>query len=371
MKTSILKTAQTIETMTGKSVARQLREALVLKFGQQRIGLSEYFEYGIWDPALDAAERAKFIGWRTSAELDRRYNNDHSRVLANDKLINYLILHALGFPIPQPLATYSIDGRRIAGEHPLHNKGQVRDFLSSAPYPIFVKPISAGYGRGAAGLAGFDGERVHLLDGRDAPFEKFFAPFEFLPFQGMLFQSRVEPHPAIRALTGSGAICCIRMICVVMRHETLLHTAFFKIVTGHNMLDNFSHGDYGNLLATIDIERGVITHAIRSMGPDGSVVRHPDTGQSLIGFQMPYWKEAVATVKEATRHFPGLGIQNWDVTITPSGPMLIELNTESELAVPQAICHRGIMDERLRHALDILDNERQAAANAVRAGFHA
>lgn len=367
---NLLATAKAVRNLTGKTLGRQLREAIALRLGKQRIGISEYFEYGIWDPKLTAEQRAAFISWRTSAELDRRFNSDHARVLANDKLINYIILDSLGFPFPRPLATYSVSGRRIAKETLLKSRGDVFQYLQTAPYPLFVKPISAGYGRGAAGLAGFDGEQVRLLDGNRVEFDKFFAPFDFLPFQGMLFQECAESHPAIRELTGSAAICCIRMICIVARCETLVHTAFFKIVTGHNMLDNFSHGDYGNLLAALDTERGVITHAIRHMGPQDAIDRHPDTGKSLIGFEIPLWNEAIALVKEASRHFPGLGIQNWDVAITPQGPLLIELNTESELAVPQAISHRGLMDARLVEALQILEAESQAIAEAMRLGWH-
>lgn len=368
---NFLATAKLVRELTGKPVSRQLREALALRLGRQRIGLSEYFEYGIWDPALTADQRKEFIGWRTSAELDHRCNNDYSRVLANDKLINYLILHGQGFPIPRPLATFSANLRRIADEAMLHTRDEVRQFLGNTNYPLFVKPISAGYGRGAAGLAGFDGTHVRLLDGASLDFETFFKPFDFLPFQGMLFQECAASHPAIRELTGSGAICCIRMICLVTRHQTIIHTAFFKIVTGRNMLDNFSHGDYGNLLATIDTEHGIITHAIRRMGPEGAIEKHPDTDKPLIGFRLPDWKEALATVREATRHFPGLGIQNWDVALTPAGPVLIELNTESELAVPQAINHRGMNDTTLRQALCTLAEERETAKKSALAGWHA
>lgn len=113
------------------------------------------------------------------------------------------------------------------------------------------------------------------------------------------------------------------------------------------------------------------SHAIRRMGPGGGIDRHPDTNLPLIGFALPGWDSAIALVKEATRHFPGLGIQNWDVALTPTGPVLIELNTESELAVPQAIHRRGMMDARLRQALHTLDEERQAAAKSALAGWHA
>jgi hypothetical protein len=107
------------------------------------------------------------------------------------------------------------------------------------------------------------------------------------------------------------------------------------------------------------------------MGPEGAIERHPDTGKALIGFALPEWNKTTALVREATRHFPGLGIQNWDVALTPAGPILIELNTESELAVPQAINRRGMMDHRLRDALRMLDEERQTAAKSALAGWHA
>jgi len=368
---NLLSGARTVRRLTGKPVARQLLEALALRLGRQRIGLAEYFDYGLWDPALTAARRREFIGWRTSAELDRRFNADHARVLANDKLINYLILHALGFPLPRPLATFSPARRRIADEVPLGDRADVLRFLAGTAYPIFVKPISTGYGRGAAGLAGFDGARVRLLDGRSVDFEEFFAPFGFPPFQGMLFQECLSAHPALCTLTGSAAVSCVRMICLVARRETVVHTAFLKLVTGRNMLDNFSRGDHGNLLAAIDTQRGIVTHAIRRMGPGGALERHPDTDLPLAGFSLPDWEASVALVGAAARHFPGLGIQNWDVALTPAGPVLVELNTESELAVPQAIRQRGLLDATMRNALETLAEERREAATASQAGWQA
>ncbi|MEW6513532.1 MAG: sugar-transfer associated ATP-grasp domain-containing protein [Pseudomonadota bacterium] len=349
--------ARKIAVTTGKSVTRQFYEALLLKYGKHHVGLSEYHEYGIWDPALSENQRQQFIGWRTSQALDHQLNLDFARVLANDKLINYTILHARGMPIPQPVATYSRHGRQIADEPVLTTEAEVRAFIKDTNYPLFVKPISAGYGRGAMGIAGSESARVHLLDGSTIEMDEFLKPFRFAPFQGMLFQQCIEAHPALQVLTGSKAISCVRMICLVADAEPVIHTTFLKIVTANNMLDNFSHGDYGNCLAAIDPATGTITHAIRRMAPDGSIEHHPTTGQRLIGFTLPDWKPALELVKKATAHFPGLRLQNWDVALTDKGPLLVELNTESELAVPQAINHRGLMDQRLQDCLREIENQ--------------
>lgn len=347
----LLNSARRIRNATGKSISRQLIEALSLRLSHNWVGLSEYFEYGIWDPQLTDLQRREFIGWRRSSELDRLLNDDYSRILANDKLINYSILTTQKFPIPRPIATYSTDRRTIADELTLHSKEDVSAFLATATFPLFVKPISAGYGRGVMGVSGLVDGRVSLLNGKSIGFDEFFAPFLFLPFKGMLLQECIEAHPAIKELTGSSAICCVRMICFVISSGPVIHTAFLKIVTGSNMLDNFSHGDYGNCLGSVDLATGTITHVIARVGPGGSIERHPTTNKLMIGFTLPDWIRAQELVKRATSHFPGLRIQNWDVAFTPTGPVLVELNTESELAVPQAINHRGFMDNRLKEIL--------------------
>ena len=353
--THLLTAAYRIQRATGKSVIRQVLEALSLRIGRNKVGLSEYFDYSIWDPSLTGVQRREFIGWRRSEELDRTLNADCSRVLANDKLINYLILKSQGLPIPRPIATFTKQRRRIGAEHVLSTQDEVRDFLAGDVFPFFVKPVWAGYGKGVVGVAGWEDSRLRLLDGKTMTFDEFFAPFNFLPFRGMLFQGCLEAHPAIREICGSPAISCVRMICFVTRSGPVIHTAFWKIVTGRNMLDNFSHGDYGNCLGAVDLTTGTITHAIARMGLDGAVTCHPTTGKPLVGFKLPDWAGAVDLVKRAAGHFPGLRIQNWDVALCPTGPVLVELNTESELAVPQAISHRGLMDHGLQDILHVIE----------------
>lgn len=332
----------------GKPIRRQLMEAFRLRVGEHRIGLSEYFEYGIWHAAVTPSLRDEFIGWRDSSALDRRLNTNGSRVLANDKLLNYLVLQALGYPIPQPVATYSTSGRFIGGERRLRTIDDVEAFLAEDVYPFYVKPISAGYGRDVLGVAAYQGDRLLLLDGSTITRADFLTPFHRLPYGGMLFQRPLHAHPAVVALTGTDAISCIRFICLVTPAGPAIHTAFWKITTGRNMVDNFSHGDFGNCLGAIDLDTGTVVRAIARTGPGGLVEHHPTTGKAMTGFVLPDWSRAKELVLSASAHFPGLRLQNWDVALCPDGPVLVELNTESELGVPQAISGRGLMDMRLR-----------------------
>lgn len=309
--------------------------------------------------------RDEFIGWKQSGELDRRLNAAQSRVLANDKLVNHVILLSAGLPCPAPLASYTASGRRVATEQALTTHEDVREFLSGDVFPFYVKPISAGYGRGVIGVAGCVDGVLSLFDGSTLSLQKFMQPFDFSPYLGMLFQRPLMAHPDIVELTGTHAISCVRSICFVTSQGPVIHTAFWKIISGRNMLDNFSHGDYGNCLGAIDQSTGKIVRAISKLGPGGVIENHPTTGKRILGFQLPDWDRAVDLVKSATGNFPGLRLQNWDVALCPGGPVLLELNTESELGVPQAISGTGLMDQRLRDILRQVDADDQAHRAAV------
>lgn len=352
----------------GKPAWQQLAEAVRLRLASNPLGIGEYFDYGIWHESITPERLGEFIGWRQSAALDKQLNADYSRVLANDKLLNYLILEAAGFRIPTPIATYTRNGRSIGNERILQTIDAVRSFLREASYPFYVKPISAGYGRGVLGVAGLDGQWLQLMDDSQIEVDDFLAPFEFPPYQGMLFQQPLVAHPAIAELTGSQAICCIRFICFVTATGPVTHTAFWKVIAGRNILDNFSHGDYGNCLAAIDSDTGRVVRAISRLGPGGQIDLHPGTQKPLSGFPLPDWEKALALVHSAARHFPGLRLQNWDVALCPEGPVLLELNTESELAIPQAISGRGLMDQRLRALLAELEQEDRVCRQALTRG---
>ena len=205
-----------------------------------------------------------------------------------------------------------------------------------------------------------------LLDGSAISRQDFLAPFHRLPYGGMLFQRPLRAHAAITELTGTEAISCIRFICLVTPAGPVIHTAFWKITTGRNMLDNFSHGDFGNCLGAIDLDAGVISRVIARTGPGGAVECHPTTGKAVVGFVLPDWTRAKDLVLSASAHFPGLRLQNWDVALCPDGPVLVELNTESELGVPQAISGRGLMDQRLRQLVSDIAGGDERRRLAVR-----
>ena len=53
----------------------------------------------------------------------------------------------------------------------------------------------------------------------------------------------------------------------------------------------------------------------------------------------------------AAVHFPGLRLQHWDVAFCEGGPVLMELNTEADLGVPQYLGRTPFIDRTIREML--------------------
>ena len=54
--------------------------------------------------------------------------------------------------------------------------------------------------------------------------------------------------------------------------------------------------------------------------------KHPITRIPIVGFEIPFWKETIAMVKEAALLHPQNRSIGWDIVITESGPGFIEDN---------------------------------------------
>ncbi|RKY07708.1 MAG: hypothetical protein DRP66_06140 [Planctomycetota bacterium] len=105
--------------------------------------------------------------------------------------------------------------------------------------------------------------------------------------------------------------------------------AQLKLITGGNVTDNFEYGLTGNIQAQVSLADGKLAHAI-TIAPDGSgiktVAAHPQTDICFAGFQLPFWSEARALVRQAALKFAPVRTIGWDIALTPDGPVVLEGN---------------------------------------------
>jgi len=337
------------QALSGKHPARQLAEAVSLRLGRGALGISEYFEFRLFDDRrFTAAQKRQFVGWRTKRRLHRALDIDALSTFVVDKTTYHTFARGAGLPVPALLGLYSQRARHVPGAPCLRSPEELATFLRSRlAYPAFAKPAVSKWGRGAHILHGLDptGETLSLEGGATRALGDFVAEVAGKG-GGYLFQEALRPHPKIAEISG-GRLCCLRIVALNGgARGPRLHRAVWKVATGGNPQDNFHQGETGNLLAKIDLQTGRVESLVGAGWPWPEVrERHPDSGATVAGFVIPDWHEAVALTLEAATAFPGARVQGWDVALTDRGPVLLELNAPADLDIVQLAADAGFWDD--------------------------
>jgi alpha-L-glutamate ligase-like protein len=138
-----------------------------------------------------------------------------------------------------------------------------------------------------------------------------------------LIQQRVRLHPAFEPLSYKG-IPDIRVI--VYRNEPTM--AMLRLPTkASNGRANLHQGGLG---AGVAMKDGRTNHAVQR---NRSVTRHPDTGASIVGMQVPFWHDVLEMSRKVSVAV-GLGYLGVDIVVDENqGPKLLEANARPGLAI--------------------------------------
>jgi len=189
---------------------------------------------------------------------------------------------------------------------------------------IFIKKTYASYG----------GDNIYRinLDDLTASAEKVKHIYEEVIKSGFLFQETVKQHPEMNRLNPS----CLN----TMRLDTFINSdngveiisAYLKTNIKNHHIDN---EPTGGCEISIDLPTGKLARygslTIKYNGLKRPT-QHPITHTVFEHFEVPYFKEAKELVIIAAQVMPGLRLVGWDVAIGEDGPILIEGNSDYDIA---------------------------------------
>lgn len=205
-----------------------------------------------------------------------------------------------------------------------------------------IKPNRGAAGRGILVVVGREGDHFVRHNGKPLTFEQLQQHLSGI-ISGLyslgeaedeaLIQQRVVPDPALNDISYKGT-ADLRLI--LYRHEPLM--AMLRLPTKQSGgRANLHQGAIG---AGVDLVTGRTCHAVlRNRVTD----KHPDTGASVVGFQMPHWERILEMAGKVSRAV-GLGYIGIDIVLDHrDGPMLLEANARPGLAI-QIANGRGLAD---------------------------
>jgi hypothetical protein len=270
------------------------------------------------------------------------------RRLTVDKLMTAERLAARGLPFVAPLA---VIGRNSA-EHPhqgrfptVNSVEQLARLLATAPAELFAKPADGWRGSGVMGP-----ERQGELWRLDADAlsdtqlaERLIAAAR--P-SGLLLQRRLRCHRELAPVGGELGLGTLRINTALLRDGVEIFFVFAKIMGSKGLVDNFSGGKFGNLLAAVDKTSGTIIKAFGRKRTDRYLMRevthHPVTGARLAGFRFPLWDATAELAKRVAAAFPESPLIGLDIAITDDGPLVVEAQSDWDANAAQLMIGGGL-----------------------------
>lgn len=250
--------------------------------------------YAQWDyRLLKGRERATFMTEPISAMLSRRFNSQAHRHIFDDKI--------------QFAKTFAGDIGRDWLDAREASAADVAAFLAQHPRILAKDP----------GGVGGDGISLYRADEVTDPEA---LRQEVIREGRPLLESFLEQHPDVAALY-PGSVNTLRIV-TYRDPEDRVHVLarILKIGNG-GFIDNYSGGGMYTMLDA----SGRALHAAYD-GAGNVFHRHPTTGVTIEGFQVPMFDRVIEFAADLARRVPEMPYIGWDIAITPERPVVIEGN---------------------------------------------
>ncbi len=272
----------------------------------------------IWRSVFSSPARHPLPARAAGTLLSRLGSPDEHRLLA-DKLATAELLSGAGLATPSLLDTVPRGGSIDPTTSTWATKGR-----------LFIKPRHGSAARGTMAIDSLAGG-VWRIDG-----DRFLVGPEMLKSlvmgaavsDSLLVQGRLDTAVELADLTTAGPAPVLRLN--MARHPgraAFLHSALLTIdVPGEHR----RHFIRGQLRAPIDPSSGRVKSGVWFLHPADRYTRLPWSEIPLAGRCLPGFHEAVAMVLLAMELVPNLPLVNWDLILSPQGPVILEGNTAGD-----------------------------------------
>jgi hypothetical protein len=277
-----------------------------------KISIYEYFYFNFFLKGKE--ERKTYAGTPCQEEYLAKINPIPDRFLVDNKLIFFetyapFIKHSYA-----TLADFKDDNESAANV--LHNKsGKI----------VLKNPFGEG------------GKGIEVISAKNLNSQ---AIYERLKATGNTFvEEWIIQHKDLMKLSPSGLNTC-RIVTMLNNNGDVDILATILRISVNRSVDNWHAG---NIAARINPSTGLVENPAFYMDitkPDEYC--HPITGVEIVGFKIPFWKEAIQMVKDAAFHNTKSRSIGWDIAITDNGPDFIEGNSTWCKVIWQRSFNKGL-----------------------------
>lgn len=280
-----------INKSTDKNIIVICYEILKYKI-KYKINIEDYLSFQFYN--MKDEEVATFFTYKMNDKLVDRFNDKKKKLLFNNKEeFNKIFADYLGRDWIRSDVSYE-------------------DFLEfiNGKTAIFYKKIDGRRGIGA---------RKYILNDYKDDYKKLYQEISNLSLG--IVEDVVVPHKLINDLCDTG-LSTIRVVTLNNNGKLVLLDSVFMITNGSIVNCEVTGG---GLSACIDVNTGIVI----TDGVDvkrNFYIKHPISGKTIKGIQIPYWHEVLNIISEIYNKVSDVNYIGWDIAITDNGPIVIEGN---------------------------------------------
>jgi hypothetical protein len=299
----------------GVPLSRLAWDIAGLALGLGRVGLADYEDLRLYDPALwHGADRREVVGAGRARRIARQANfRRDCLALANDRLASSAYLAAHGLPTAPILAIYRA-GLAAPGAELLRSRDELRLFLEGhVGQPLVVQPA-----QGAGARVLFD------HSGRDpaSEIDALLAQAADAPGVSWLIQPRL-------GFRDGGGLTTVRVLTLAGERGAKVFRALWRL------------GGRDDLVASLDLRTGAALTLASARAPHRAQPAPPD-------LVVPGWTALKATATESARLFAQFGLLGWDIAPGEAGPTILGVDPAPDLAAHQLADRRGALEPEFR-----------------------
>jgi hypothetical protein len=321
---AVLRYGTVVKRTFGVSRARQFAEMAYLAF-MCNVTTTAYYRFRLFNPELRRKARL-FIQLHEHGPLMHSLNRDGADRV-DDKFAFIDFAGECGLPVIEDVLRIEC-GRRPEGRSTLPRRS------------LFMKWTDMCCGEGAEKWP-YD-ERTGMWTRGEKTFDEqaLVAYCNARAAERPLLVQPCEVNPPSFDGFGASALCTVRVVTLRPPGGAAYPLlAVLRMPANYSDVDNYAAG---GVAATINLSTGMIERAAYKEGTRDDVTHHPDTGEPIVGWQVPCWEEVLAL---AVRGHEALGEPwsiGWDVAATNEGLKLVEANTQWCSDISQAPFQRPI-----------------------------
>lgn len=286
---NMIKIAKAVSKKTNKNLLFVLFD--MTKCGlKYQAGYYDYQEFEFYN--LNKEQRETYLTRGKNNEIIKKFNDKSKFYIFDNKE-----------------EMYKIYNKFLKRQWMVLNENNYNDFLDffKQNKVIIVKPIDDEGGKGI--------EKYEYINDEESKIVYSSLLFK----KQLLVEQCIKQHPDMNKLYNK-SVNTLRMFTFYKDGQAYFLQAILKVGNG-GVVDNFSSG---GMYTYVDDEGTVYAEAIDQM--DNKYYKHPISNETIVGFKVPMFKEAVGMVKEAAKVVPEMGYIGWDVAISEDGPVLVEGN---------------------------------------------